>query len=118
MKTSLQMIERTLGILGVLGTGQSVQAEDEAVIRSYMTAAIDALDKRGIVSLWASYEADEFEDEHFLTLPRIIAGYAAPQYGMNAEMAALRADGEEAIQEILSTKTETRGEQPSAPLYF
>ena len=118
MKTNLDMITATLSILGVVGAGQPVQAEDEAIVRDYLSAVIDSLDKQNVCSLWASYHADEYLDEFYLTIPKIVASHAASHYGLGADRRIFEADAQEAIQSILSNKETERGKQPDTALYF
>jgi len=118
MKTNLDMITAALNILGVVGAGQSVSAEDEAIIRDYLTASIDFLDKRNVCSLWANYHANDYPDEYYLILPKVVASHAASHYGLSSDRQILEADAYNAIQEILSTKETERGKQPDAVFYF
>lgn len=118
MKTNLDMITATLNILGVVGAGQTVQAEDEAAVRDYLTAVIASLDKKSVCSLWANYHADEYPDEFYSTLPKIVANAAACHYGLGADRQILDADAQDAIQDILSTKETERGKQPDTALYY
>lgn len=49
MATEAQLIARTLGQLRAVGTGQSPNAEDAAVVQAYIPAKLDDLAQRGVI---------------------------------------------------------------------
>lgn len=114
-----QLIRRTLEILGVVGTGQSVSAEDHQCVKETLEAVIASLDRRHIVSLVSHMAADEFPDEIILPLSAIIARHAAPSFGFGGqELGALKMLADDAEQEILSLAVTERGTEPMTSSYF
>lgn len=118
MKSSIDIVKATLNILGVVGAGQHISAEDAANIRSILSAVIDDLDNRNICHLRSNLDADEFDDQYLLTIPRIVAYHAAPSYGFGAERTEFLSDMQRAETTILSTHNTTRGDQPVETFYF
>jgi len=119
---NLDMIRATLGVLGVLGAAQVIEAEDEAVIRRYLRATVNGLADREVCHLeenyWYDNEVGMYEDRYLTTLPRIVAGHAAAHYGLpNAD--ALKTDATVAEVEIMAARRSgNRGKQPMHPEYF
>jgi len=113
------LIKEILKILGVLGSGQQVSAEDSENIAIIIRGTAAMLEARGIISLVGELACDEIPDELLLPLARIVAYQAAAGYGVPLqELTALKIQADESEQDILSLYPSTRGEQPTPGTYF
>ena len=114
-----QIIRRILEILGVIGAGQTVSAEESLTVEETLRAVVASLDARGIVSLFSHLEGDDFPEEIVLPLSAIAARHAATSFGFGGdELSALKMLSDDAEQEILSIRMTERGMEPSAASYF
>lgn len=117
--TKNQLIRRVLEVLGVVGAGQTVSAEESVNIEETLRAVLASLDARGIVSLLAHLEADDIPEEIVLPLSAIVARHAAASFGFGGdELAALKIMADEAEQDIMSVRQTERGVEPSYASYF
>jgi|GEM_PF-1553324 len=113
------LTRRALEVLGVLGAGQSVSAEDAETIRTIATSVIAMLEARQVVSLSRELEDDAFSDELLLPLSVLIAYHSAPSFGLNAtELIALKLQADDAESDISSLMVTGRGEQSTPGMYF
>lgn len=114
-----QIIRRVLEILGVVGTGQSISAEEYKCVLDTLEAVVASLEKRNLISFSAALSADEFPEEYALPFAAIIARHSAPSFGFGGqELAALKMMSDEAEADILATFQTERGVEPMAPHYF
>jgi hypothetical protein len=77
-KTRAEMIDFTLQYLGVLGAGQSANANDAAVVGSVIDAVHPELRKAGL----ASFATSAFPDWAWLGFVKAISEEAAPFFGL------------------------------------
>ncbi|MDR1828419.1 MAG: hypothetical protein LBR29_08830 [Methylobacteriaceae bacterium] len=114
-----QIIRRTLEILGVVGAGQTVSAEDDRLVRETLTAAAATLAARGIVDVEADCAADAIPDDVVLPLAAVVARWAAPAYGFGGtDLAALKMLADEAEADLRSRPDTSGDPAPVRVKYF
>lgn len=77
-KTRIDLITRTLQVLGVLATGQTMAAEDQQLISDNLDAVLEELAGDEIVYV---PDADEIEDAIFPSLAICVADRMAVDFG-------------------------------------
>lgn len=81
-KTAQELIDRVLVELGVIGAGQTAAAEDVALVTSEIDPVMSDLATRNIFT-WG--DPDEYEDDAFIHLAKIIANSLARAYGVEPD---------------------------------
>lgn len=79
MRSRQELIERALKELGVVAAGQTPDAEDVDVVEDEIDAVMSDLMVRNVYS-WG--DPDEYEDEAFIHLAKIIANSVARSFGV------------------------------------
>jgi hypothetical protein len=79
MKTRRDLIDRALSVLGVLGSGQSPETEDVALVDGFIDPMIADLTDRDVVYI---SDAEEIEDGLFLDLAKVLANNCREAFGL------------------------------------
>lgn len=77
-KTKLELINRALVELGVIGAGQTAAAEDVALVDGDIDPVMSDLATRNI---WVWGDPDEYDDDAFIHLAKILAFSVARAFG-------------------------------------
>jgi len=117
--TREQVIKKALMILGVIGAGQSVSAEEYETGDVGLRSAVALLSARRVISLEAEYEEQEFPEEIMLPLSRILAYQIAADFGMGGnDLAGIMLTAQDAETDIRAMYDTGRGVQPTPADYF
>ncbi len=82
MKSRQELINRALVELGVVAAGQTAPAEDTAIVEAEIDAVMSDLASRNI---WAWGDPDEFDDDAFIHLAKILANSVARAFGASPD---------------------------------
>jgi len=117
--TKAMLIKRTLEVLGLLGSGQSVSAEDAESIGGTISGVVAMLQVKRVISLTSELSADAFPDELLLPLATIVARHAAASFGLSGQdLAAIKLLSDDAEDDIRAMFPSERGGQPTPGTYF
>lgn len=102
-KTRTDLVHRALYNLGVLPQGQNPGAEEYAQVNALVDSMLESLIARDICFI---EDVDAIDEKHFLHLGDVLAGYAAPVFGMQNDpaLAARHIKGEQDLEKISSTR--------------
>lgn len=78
-RTRADLRREVLEILGVLASGQDVEAEDADTIDSRITSVLPMLSALGVVYVG---DEEEFDDEYFLPIAQIVAEKTCVPFGI------------------------------------
>ena len=113
------VVTRALEMLGGIGAGQSVPAEDFEKVFKSLRGAVAWLNERRVVDLISAVEADEIPAQYFDPISMISAFKSAPSYGLGGEIyAGLKALSDEAERDIAQMKPYSWRKQPTTNEYF
>jgi len=79
LKTRRDLVDEALGVLGVVGSGQSPEVEDVAKVDGKINATIDDLRARDVIYI---PDYDEIDTEIFLDLATCVAGKCMADFGL------------------------------------
>lgn len=92
-KTRAQLISRALERIGVLAAGQSLSAEDSALVDAQIEPLADELAAREVITLG---DLEEFDTSVFHALADCLGYHVAPDFGVSLEeLVGLGVDGRE-----------------------
>lgn len=98
-KSRQELIERALEELGVISAGQTASSEDTAVIESEIDPVMGDLATRNV---WQWGSSDEFDDDAFIHLAKILANSKARVFGV-APDETVRLMCERRLRELMIT---------------
>lgn len=82
MRTRADLVARTAKLLGVIGAGQTLSAEDNESIDAEISSMAATLESE---SIYRVASVDEIEDEAFLWLAHILAVTCCSDFGLSEE---------------------------------
>lgn len=102
-KTRADLVNRALYNLGVLPHGQTANAEDYNSVDALVDPMLEDLIGRDVCFI---EDVDATEDKYFLHLGHVLAGHAAPVFGMQSDpaIAARAIKGEQDLERIAATR--------------
>lgn len=102
-KTRQDLVYRALYNLGVLPQGQNPGSEEYASVDALVDPMVEELIAKDVCFI---EDVDAIEDKYFLSLGHVLAGHAAPVFGMQADvaLAARATKGEQDLEKISATK--------------
>lgn len=119
MKSNTDIIRMALEILGVIGAGQAVEAEDHDRVLGVMSGTVATLDARHVGNFVAFFQANEIPDEFYMPVATLVARDASASYGFGgSDLMALQARGDDAEITIRAIYPSERGAQPVETEYF
>jgi hypothetical protein len=83
-KSRQELIERALQELGVVSAGQTAAAEDAALVEAEIDPVMSDLATRNV---WQWGDPDEFEEDAFIHLAKLIGNSLARAYGVQPDEA-------------------------------
>jgi hypothetical protein len=79
LKTRRDLVDEALGVLGVVGSGQSPEVEDVAKVNGKIDATIDDLRAQDVIYV---PDYNEIDTEIFLDLATCVAGKCMADFGL------------------------------------
>lgn len=95
-KTRRDLVDRALGVLGVLAAGQSAEVEDVANVDSYVDTTVSDLEARDIYYV---ADVEEVDPSIFDDLAKVLANNAREEFGLadDPRLAATAAAAERSL---------------------
>ena len=117
--SNLDVVTRALQMLGVIGAGQPVPAEDYETVLKSLKGAVAWLNERRVVDLVSYVEANEIPAQYYDPLGMITAYKAAPSYGLGGDtLAAFKALSDGAESDMAQMKPYSWRKSPTTAEYY
>jgi len=117
--TKQQIAAQALRVLGVLGSGQTISAEDMETMTPIIDGTAAICESEGVCYLVPDLEADDVPAEAFLPFATVVAKWAASSYGVGGQdLAGIQMLSDVAESTLRSFQPSGRGDQPTEADYF